>query len=313
MPFANRAAAMSAAMTTARLSPALLPLLRELGDLKRIRSAAQPGSIATRRFRAGWAALAAGAPPWQVMAHGVAHGLAAARLGDLDRERLTALGVAGTEVSAILERAIDAVAGPLDAAMVATLKEALATQPPPATTPPAFVDALARQPRAGVTCPGRARIMLEPAENHAEHCFVVAMYAALLAPFYDADPAEAFLAGMAHHLHSAAMPDSGFTGEMLLGAHLHAVVGTARAQAAAQLAPALAARCAALQAEIASDATPVARAFHAADAIDRVLETEQHLRRSELTMAQVLNEFELVHAGPVKAFHDRVLAEIGLI
>ena len=35
------------------LAPGLLPLLRELGDLKRIRSAGQDGTIATRLFEAG--------------------------------------------------------------------------------------------------------------------------------------------------------------------------------------------------------------------------------------------------------------------
>ncbi len=47
--------------------------------------------------------------------------------------------------------------------------------------------------------------------------------------------------------------------------------------------------------------------------IDRVLEIEQHLRAASATMDTVLHTYELVHAGPVKPFHDRVLAEVGLL
>ena len=39
---------------------------------------------------------------------------------------------------------------------------------------------------------------------------------------------------------------------------------------------------------------------------------EQHARAA-VTMDVVLGEYELVHAGPVKAFHDRVLVEVGLL
>ncbi|WP_204268457.1 hypothetical protein, partial [Escherichia coli] len=67
---------------------------------------------------------------------------------------------------------------------------------------PAFVAALAEQPRAGVTCPGKPRILFEPPENHAEHCLVVAVYGVVLSPFYRADPGTVFLAAMAHHFHN---------------------------------------------------------------------------------------------------------------
>ena len=52
------------------------------------------------------------------------------------------------------------------------------------------------------------------------------------------------------------------------------------------------------------------RAFHAADCIDRVLQIAQHLRAATLTMVTVLDEMELVHTGPVKGFHDRVLKDM---
>lgn len=35
-----------------------------------------------------------------------------------------------------------------------------------------------------------------------------------------------------------------------------------------------------------------------------------HLRAATLTMDTVLGEMELVHAGPVKAFQDRVLTDM---
>jgi hypothetical protein len=47
--------------------------------------------------------------------------------------------------------------------------------------------------------------------------------------------------------------------------------------------------------------------------IDRVLEIEQHLTAASGTMGTVLGDYELVHAGPVKAFHDSTLQEVGLL
>jgi 5'-deoxynucleotidase YfbR-like HD superfamily hydrolase len=290
-----------------------LPLLRELGDLKRIRSAERAGSIAERLFARGWAALAAGEAPAEVMRRTVAAALAAARLGDLDRTTLAELGLSDAEACAVLERGFDEVAVLLDPALAADLRRAL-PEGAPATGPvPRFVTQLATQPRAGVTCPGRPRLLLQPPENHAEHCLIVAVYGVLAAPGYDADPAEVFLASMAHHFHNAAMPDAGFTGEVLLGDLLDRVIDAAREQAMAMLDPAVAAHVRAAIAPIASDTTPAARAFHAADVLDRVLEIEQHTRAASATMDAVLHTYELVHAGPVKTFHDRVLADVGLL
>lgn len=69
----------------------------------------------------------------------------------------------------------------------------------------------------------------------------------------------------------------------------------------------------AAQAEIADDAMPTARAFHAADVIDRVIEIDHHLRAARTTMDEVLGDYGLVHDGPVKTFHDRVLRDVGLL
>lgn len=295
----------------ARLAPALLDPLRELGDLKRITSAGREGSIATRLFLRAWGALAAGADESGVAWSTLSAGLAAARLGDLDRATLIALGLDAAEALAVLNRALDEVAAPFDPGVIGRARDALQLKLRDAR-PPAFAQALARQPRAGVTCPGRRRAMLLPPENHADHSLAVALYAMLLAPSYGADPVSAFTAALQHHLHSAAMPDSGYTGEVLLGDALPHVVAAARAQATAELPGVLRERCEALQTEIADDATPLARAFHAADSIDRVLEIESHLARGGLTMDAVLRDYALVHDGPVKPFQDRVLSEVGL-
>ncbi len=294
------------------LSPALLPLLREIGDLKRIRSAGRDGTIATRLFEAGWSAWLAGGAMEEVAMRVMAQALAAVRLGDLDLAKLDELGLSARESRAVLQRAIGEVAGALDPVLVAGLNEHLDAPLPPAGELPHTIALLRDQPRAGVTGPGRPRVMLQPEENHAEHSFVVALYAGLLAPFYAADPARAFWHGMIHHLHSAAMPDAGYSGEILLGNRLDGVIERARAIALADLPDGAAEICRDHLTAIGDDTTAAARAFHAADVIDRVIEIEQHLKRSGVTMALVLDDYGLVHDGPVKPFHDTVLHEVGL-
>lgn len=303
----------------------LAGLLRELGDLKRVRSAGAPGSIAERRFRTCWAELTAltnsGAPlraaVEQLTRETTARHLAAARLADLDAPTLRELGLGPTEVrdtlragyDDVLRQARDALPAPAVAAWRDALRiDAVGTQD--ASFP--FVERLARQPRAGVTCPGQPRIILEPAENHAEHCLTVAVYGVLLAPFYGADEGTVFLAGLAHHLHNAAMPDAGFTGEMLLGAQLEPVMARATEAALREVPDALRREIERAREILPDASTPEGRAFHAADVADRVLEIAQHARRAELTMDVVLGEMALVHDGPVKPFHDAVLEAMGL-
>lgn len=289
-----------------------VPLLRELGHLKRITSAGRPGSIATRLFRQAWSALIAGTDPSEVMRVTVAAALAAARLGDLDAAKLRDLGLSDTEALSVLQRGFDAVCAEIDAQLCEELRSALGRTLPKEDVPP-FVDALCQQPRAGVTCPGKPRLVLQPAENHAEHSWTVALYAVLLAPLYGTGPTEAFLAGLGHHFHNAAMPDSGFTGEVLLGDLLDGVIERSRQRALGELPEPLRATFTLILRPIASDDTAQGRTFNAADVIDRVLEIEQHLVTREASMASVLGEYELVHAGPVKDFHDHVLEEVGLL
>ena len=291
----------------------LKALFGEIGDLKRLRSAGRDGTIATRLFRSAWSELTAGAPVPEVARRITARALASARLGDLDRPLLIEAGLSPAEVNGVLCRAVEEISGSVPEPLRSALVSAIAVPGPgrPGELP-RFVGQLETQPRAGVTCPGRPRIVLEPAENHAEHCLVVAVYGVVLAPRYGADPATVFLAALAHHFHNAGMPDSGFTGEMLLGDHLGPVMLHFVEAALASLDPGLRRRVAEARDCLVDAETSEGRAFHAADVVDRVMEIAQHLRSASLTMDSVLGDMALVHDGPVKPFHDRVLAEMGI-
>ncbi|WP_211257456.1 hypothetical protein [Muricoccus aerilatus] len=288
----------------------ILELFRELGELKRIRSAGRDGSIADRLFAAAWTALCGGRPVSEAWRATVAAALAATRLGDIDRRVLGTLGVSAAEAQSILSRATEEAMEEVDPGLRAMLRNAPSAEA--AGPAPPFVALLARQPRAGVTCPGRPRLLLEPPENHAEHCVMVAVYGVLLCPVYGARPEVVFLASLAHHLHNALIPDSGFAGEVLLGEHLEPAFARATEMALAELPPDLAAQTREARAILPDAGTPEGRAFHAADTLDRVLQIEQHLRAGKASMSYVLNDMALVHEGPVKPFQDRLLAAVGL-
>ena len=289
----------------------LVPLAVELCDLKRVRDAYGSDSLASRMFRRGWAALLAGQDPAAVALQTTADALAAARLGGIDRGVLASVGVPGGETTAILVRSFNEVAGPVGSGLCGHLRPQLGRpyHPGPA---PAFAEALIHQPRAGATCPGKPRIVLEPPEGHGDHCLVVAVLAAALAPRYGADPATAFLAGMAHHLHNAALPDSGFAGEILLGDHLAPILQRLFAQELATLPEPLRGTVAAALAHIPDASTPVGQAFHAADVMDRVLQMRHYDQVARFTVDQALDDMDLVHAGPTQAFHQAVLRDARL-
>lgn len=294
-------------------NPALTPLFGEVGDLKRVRSAGRTGSIATRLFRRAWSELVAGRSAADVALETTAAALAATRLGDIDVGILRSAGLSAEAVAEVLSAAVRAVGAELPAG----LREALAAAAGQASTAASepdlgFVRALEQQPRAGVTCPGRPRILLEPPENHAEHCLAVAVIGVLLSPTYGAQIDIVFLAGLAHHLHNTGLPDSGFSGEMLLGDHLAPVMRHFTEVALAELPISVRTAVQEARAVLPDAATPEGRAFHAADTIDRVMQIGQHLKAARLTMPMLLDDMALVHEGPVKPFQDRVLAEMGL-
>ena len=288
---------------------AFTPLAAELGDLKRIRDATSPDSLAVRAFRRAWGRLTGGEDARSVALSTTADALAAARLAGIDHAVLVEVGVA--DPLAVLARSFDEVAGPLPQALRAALRASLG-HPASATTAPAFAEALIRQPRAGATCPGKPRLVLEPPESHGDHCLVVAVLGTVLAGHYGADPATVFVAGMAHHLHNAALPDSGFAGEILLGDELGPLMRRLFDRELATLAPPVAATVRAALATIGDTDTPAGRAFNAADVMDRVLQMRQYDRVASFTTSQALDDLQLVHAGPVQAFHHAVLAEAGL-
>lgn len=290
---------------------AFVPLAVELCDLKRVRDASSPESLATRGFRRAWGALAAEHDLDEVALCSAADALAACRLGGIDSGILLRCGLNGAEAEAVLARSFNEVCHPVREPLRGELRAVLGRTLLDAPIPD-FAEALIRQPRAGATCPGKPRIVLEPPEGHGDHCFVVAVLGAVLAPQYGAAPGEAFLAGMAHHLHNAVLPDSGFAGEMLLGVHLEPVMERLFTEALATLPPALADQATEALAAIRDAETPLGRAFHAADVIDRVLQMRHYDRVAAFTVDQALEDMDLVHAGPVQSFHQAVLRSAGL-
>lgn len=300
-------------------SPHWLPLLRAIGELKRVRSANQRGSIAERLFAQAWRRLVAGEDIDSVARDITARALVATQLGDLDRASLHAAGVPARAVDEIIGNAFTIAAAAIDAPVRRWLRGGSAhvrldedADPGASVTAPAFVERLARQPRAGATAPGRARLMLEPPESHAEHCLCVAVAAVLLAGDAGADTGRVFLASLAHHLHNALLADSGFAGETLLGEWLAPAILGATELALGELTPALGQRVAEACRILPDVDTAEGCVFHAADTLDRVLQMEHHLRAAGTTMAFVQNEMALVHAGPIKPFQDALLHRMGL-
>ena len=287
----------------------LLPLFRELNGLKRLRVAGKNGSWAERLFVRAWARLIAGEDAGQVVREETAAALVATTLAGIDAEVLAAGGIPPGARVEILQRAFDLVSRPVDPALAESLRATLTDEPngePTAEVPP-FVSLLAAQPRAGATRPGYPRIMLEPAENHAEHCAIVAVNGVLAAGVFGADPVEPFSTSLAHHLHNAYLPDAGDAGDSLLGEHQRPLMENCRARASQELPAVLREpvhQC--LTAVYRAD-TPEARAFQAADSVDRVLEMEWHARSAAFTLQTALGEMDIIHPGPVQAFQLEVM------
>jgi 5'-deoxynucleotidase YfbR-like HD superfamily hydrolase len=292
---------------------ALIPLLREINDLKRVRAAGIDGTLAARAFRRSWGRLVAGDSPVTVALRETALAVAGCRLGGIDRTMLTRAGLSAGEATEVLQSAFDAVAEPLDRLLAATLRDHLGEPEPAAAEAPAFVHDLECQPRAGATRPGHPRLILEPPESHADHCMIVAVYAVLVGPAYRADPAVPFLAGLAHHFHNAVMPDSGFAGEMLLGRHLEPIMARLTEEIVAMLPDHLARACREARTILPDAETPEAKAFHSADVIDRVLQMDQYARVASFELRHAVEEMELVHAGPLQDFQTGLLRTVGLI
>ncbi|MBJ6145473.1 hypothetical protein [Hymenobacter sp. BT559] len=292
----------------------VLPLLRELNDLKRVRVSGREGSLAEQLFGRAWGALVAGEASATVALRETARALIGVRLPGYDVALLGSLGLAETEANRVLQQALHDAGQPLDADLVAQLAQETGAVADVVTGhQPAFVAQLAQQPRAGATHPGRPRIMLWPPESHADHCAMVAIYAVLLSPYFGADPGEAFLTGLAHHLHNAALPDPGYAGDELLGSHLPGLMAQATQQAMHQLPASLQPVVTAALDRTRVVDEPAARAFHAADVFDRVLEMAWHDQSARFRLHQALDDLNIVHAGFTQQFHQQVLTAAGLL
>ena len=294
---------------------ALRPLLGRLNDLKRVRAAHDPASsLAQRGFARAWAALAAGADPAAVAVRETASALAAVELAGIDAGVLQRAGLSTDAVGELLRTAVEKAGAFLRADFRTRLVAAAASRRDGiGVSVPSFVKHLQNQPRAGATHPTEPRLILEPPESHADHCYLVAVVAALLAGQAGADIGTPFLAGLAHHLHNAFLPDAGFAGEELLGSHLKPVMDAFTAAALAELPTAVADRVRESFKLLPAPDSPEAEAFHAADVIDRVLEVVHYDRVARFRMADALDTLGLVHPGPFKPFQDRVLAAAGLV
>ncbi len=291
----------------------LLPLFRELNGLKRIRVAGKEGSWAERLFIRAWVRITAGENIARIAREETAATVAATLLAGIDAEVLAAGGVPTDARREIFQRAFDAAAGPLHPVLAAALRAALTGEPTREVTtpPPPFVSLLAAQPRAGATRPGFPRVILEPAENHAEHCAIVAVNGVVAAGAFDADPAGPFLTGLAHHLHNAFLPDAGDAGDHLLGEHQRLLLESFRARALRELPDFLHGPVHASLAAVYDAATPEACAFQTADSLDRVLEMEWHARSAAFTLDVALGEMDIIHPGPVQAFQLEVMRAVG--
>ena len=307
----------------------LAGLLRQIRDLKRVRDASSPRSLAERQFARAWARLAGGEDPEAVALSETAAAVAAVRLAGLDAETLQAHGLSADDAADVLGAAFDDVAGPLDAGLHGRLRATLATPTgplpdggdEPASAAPAlrFVDALVRQPRAGATRPGLPRLVLEPAESHGDHSFAVAAFGVLLAPRFGADPSSVFLTGLAHHLSNATLPDAGYAGDELIGAdRLETLANAATERALGALPDALAETVRRSLATTRRERfeTPEAQAFHAADVLDRVLEMEWHASAARFRLADALGasagQLDVCHPGFYQSFQQDVLRRAGV-
>ncbi|WP_432483878.1 HD domain-containing protein [Kineococcus esterisolvens] len=300
--------------------PSSLQVYREVADLKRLRDAREPGSLADRAFVRSWRAVLADPSPAaveQLALRETAHALAAARLAGVDASVLELAGLSRSERLDVLQRAFDAVTSTADGGLGDLADVRAALDPDPLDTGalprvPAFVQALVHQPRAGATHPVRPRVVVEPPESHGDHCFVTAVYSALVAGRHGVGRGEAFLVALAHHLPNGDLPDAGFGGEVLLGEHHQRVLAVLEERSMAQLPDALATRLRELLPQRETTGTSIGRVFNTADVLDRVLQVHHHARAAAFTAAQALDDLDIVHPGPVQEFQLGVLAAAGI-
>jgi hypothetical protein len=86
---------------------ALIPLLWEIGNLKRLRAANFENSFAANLFFRAWREIASGAPLKCVAFKTSAEAIAASQLGAIDASVLSQSDLTNSEIQTILERSFD--------------------------------------------------------------------------------------------------------------------------------------------------------------------------------------------------------------
>lgn len=295
---------------------ALAPSFGELQDLKRQRPAHLEHSIATELFRLAWRGLLGGSPP-DILAYRITViALTNVLFPGCDEHFFPFSGLEQDEARAVLEKALAKTAPDLPEVFAEQLPRIVAgyfatNRPDPKPLPEA-VELLCRQPRAGATRPGVPRLLLTPPEMHSDHCLMTAVYGVLVAAQNGADVGKVFACAIAHHLHNAYLPDCGFAGEMCLGEHLETVITSCRERALEAFPNDL--QTTLRDALVYHDTidTPEGRAESAGDVLDRVLDVKWRTRAAGVTDADVLDDLDLVHAGPLRDFQADILGATGL-
>jgi 5'-deoxynucleotidase YfbR-like HD superfamily hydrolase len=149
--------------------------------------------------------------------------------------------------------------------------------------------------------------MLTPTESHGDHCGAVAVLGVLLAPLFGADVAVVYLIGLAHHLHNATLPDAGHAGDVILGDVAGDLTDAGRSRAMKAIPEALHDPIRSALAHTEHVDSPEAQAFHAADALDRVLEIAWHAQTADFSLDTALDDYDLVHEGFAQEWQERVL------
>ncbi len=297
----------------------LCGLFGEIAELKRVTSARMGGqSVAATRFTSAWARLASGDDAYDVACTELAAAAVHVIMGPIDDAVLADAGVSDDRRVEMYRDAIARAFAPCEfapsGAVVQSADRLVGATHYPAHVP-GFVPLLAAQPRAGAVAADAPRLVLSPQESHAEHCWSVAVMAALLAEVWSdgtADMGDVFLLGMAHHFPNAWLPDGGFAGELVLGDDLGPIFARLNARACDMLSDNIAQKCRDVLALKDSDATPIGQVFNAADVIDRVLQQRHHAAQASFRLSDATETRGLVHEGPLQSFQNRILSEAGL-
>ena len=296
----------------------LIPLCREIGNLKRIRAAESSDSLAARMFERAWEKINDGEAVRSVAVAIVAEAVCTANLGAIDAQVLRRAALSDDEIETILIHAFNSVAAPIDENFCVELRGRIRnlaheSESQKRHSPLRFVENLKNQPRSGATKTGAPKRIFDQPENHAEHCLAVAVIGALLAGRFAAMPETVFLIALIHHFHNAYLPDSGFAGEEALSEFLPRVFDSFRRECLREVPENLHETIWTQFEAIEAADTPEAKAFHAADVFDRVLQMLHHAETNEFTLRYAMEEAELVHAGAVRDFHYDALRRAKLI